>query len=263
MVAQGALRQRVVLLRQQPRRAGQLEQLGEQLLGVARGGRAQVRLDQPRRADVEAALDAGQAVVVAVAEDRRARAQLRLDRRDRGEEPRVVDGEQAGQADLQHRRVQLVVAVGDGVGAAAPRPSPCRGRARRWCPAAPAHASGTARPARSDERTPGRRSSSTSPSSTRCAAGRRRASQMPWSGSCQRRSTARPSLHQQRESPRRRRAARLGQGGHQVGHRAEHVELHLAVGGVADPHRAGAGVAGQRLDDRLRAERCRRRVYSG
>ena len=46
----------------------------------------------------------------------------------------------------------------------------------------------------------------------------------------------------------------LGDGRHQVGDRAEHVELDLAVGGVADADRPRPGVAGQGVDDRLGAQ---------
>ena len=49
-------------------------------------------------------------------------------------------------------------------------------------------------------------------------------------------------------------AARSATRRDQVGDRAEHVELDLAVGGVADPHRPGAGVPGQRVDHGLGAE---------
>ena len=50
------------------------------------------------------------------------------------------------------------------------------------------------------------------------------------------------------------RAAPVGDRRQQVGDRAEDVELELVVGEVADPHRPGAGVAGQGVDDRLGAE---------
>ena len=81
-----------------------------------------------------------------------------------------------------------------------------------------------------------------------------RASQMPWSGSCQRRDTAStmsPDQLDRATAPARRAGRRVGQ---QVGDRAEHVELDLAVGRVADADRAGAGVPGQGLDDRLGAQ---------
>ena len=58
VVAEATLGERVVLLGEQPRRARRLEHLLEELLRVAAPAGAQVRLDQPRRADVEAALDA-------------------------------------------------------------------------------------------------------------------------------------------------------------------------------------------------------------
>ena len=77
---------------------------------------------------------------------------------------------------------------------------------------------------------------------------------MPWSGSCQRRSTASTIASTTRQSASRTEPARVGDGGEQVGDRAEDVELDLPVGRVADAHRPGAGVAGQRVDDRLRAE---------
>ena len=44
------------------------------------------------------------------------------------------------------------------------------------------------------------------------------------------------------------------EGCNEVGDRPEDVELELAVGGVADAYRPGAGVAGQGVDDRLGAE---------
>src|SRR5262245_65759056 len=67
MVAQAALGLRVELLGQESRRAGAVEHLLEQLLGVGPAAGAQVGLDHPRRADVEAALAPGQAVVPPVA----------------------------------------------------------------------------------------------------------------------------------------------------------------------------------------------------
>ena len=73
VVAEAAFGERVVLLGEQPGRPGRLEHLLEQLLGVAAPAGAQVRLDQPRRADVEAALGAGQPVVPPVAVDDRRR----------------------------------------------------------------------------------------------------------------------------------------------------------------------------------------------
>ena len=60
-----------------PGRAGAVEHLVEQLLGVGPAAGAQVRLDQPGGAEVEAALDAGQAVVPAVPVDRRAARAVR------------------------------------------------------------------------------------------------------------------------------------------------------------------------------------------
>ena len=50
------------------------------------------------------------------------------------------------------------------------------------------------------------------------------------------------------------RAARGRDGGDEIGDRAEDVELDLAVGGVADPHRPRPGVPGQRVDHGLGAE---------
>ena len=50
------------------------------------------------------------------------------------------------------------------------------------------------------------------------------------------------------------RAAHLGHARDQVGDRPEHIELQLAVGGVADAHRPRPGVPGQRVDDRLGAQ---------
>src|SRR5690348_3869796 len=69
MVAQPTLGQRLVLLRQQPGGSGALEHLPEELLGVGPATGPQVRLDQPRRTQVEAALGTGQAVVPAVPVD--------------------------------------------------------------------------------------------------------------------------------------------------------------------------------------------------
>ena len=77
---------------------------------------------------------------------------------------------------------------------------------------------------------------------------------MPWSGSCQRRSTASTIRLDDPPVGRQYVTAQVGVGGEQVGDRAEHVELHLPVGRVADADRPGSGVAGQRLDDRLGAE---------
>ena len=77
---------------------------------------------------------------------------------------------------------------------------------------------------------------------------------MPWSGSCQRRSTACTIASRTRQSLVAHRAARVGDGGDQVGDRAEDVELDLAVGRVADPDRPRAGVAGQGVDDGLGPE---------
>ena len=48
-------------------------------------------------------------------------------------------------------------------------------------------------------------------------------------------------------------AARDGDLVGQLDDRPEHVELHLLRGGVADPHRAAAGVARDGVDDRLGA----------
>ena len=58
VVAEPSLGERVVLLGQQPGRARRLEHLLEQLLGIAAPARAEIGLDQPSRADVEAALGA-------------------------------------------------------------------------------------------------------------------------------------------------------------------------------------------------------------
>src|SRR5262249_17266182 len=74
MVAQTAFGLRVVLLRQQPGRPSAVEHLLEQLLGVRAPSGAQVRLDHPRRTEVEAALAAGQPVVPLVPIDGRSAA---------------------------------------------------------------------------------------------------------------------------------------------------------------------------------------------
>ena len=51
-----------------------------------------------------------------------------------------------------------------------------------------------------------------------------------------------------------RRRADLAERAQQVGDRAEHVQLDLPVGRVADPHGARPGVPGQRLDHGLRPQ---------
>ena len=84
--------------------------------------------------------------------------------------------------------------------------------------------------------------------------GGRRASQMPWSGSCQRRRTASTMFSRHPPLVVADRAAGVGDGRDQVGDRAEDVELELVVGEVADPDRPGAGVPGQGVDDRLGAQ---------
>src|SRR6266508_2508188 len=115
MVAEAARGVRVVLLGQQTGRAGAVEHLIEQLLGLGTPAGAQVRLDEPRRADVEAALEARDPVVEQVPVDRTAVAQVGLDLEYGRQEPRVVVGQQASQADPQCGRVEVVLAVGDGV----------------------------------------------------------------------------------------------------------------------------------------------------
>src|SRR6266542_558855 len=115
MVAEAARGVRVVLLGQQPGRAGAVEHLLEQLLGLGTPAGAQVRLDEPRRADVEAAIEARDPVVEQVPVDRTAVAQVGLDLEYGRQEPRVVVGQQASQADPQCGRVEVVLAVGDGV----------------------------------------------------------------------------------------------------------------------------------------------------
>ena len=101
---------------------------------------------------------------------------------------------------------------------------------------------------------PGRRSASTSPSSRRGGAaaggpprcrGRARASGAR---------PPRPSPRATRQSSLRTEPRAFGDGGEQVGDRAEDVELDLPVGGVADADRPGAGVPGQRVDDGLGPE---------
>src|SRR5207248_11368065 len=79
VVAQRAFRDRIVLLRQKAGRTGRVDDLGEQLFGLVAPPGEQIRLDQPGRADVEAALTAGQAVVAAVTVHSGPTAQLRLD----------------------------------------------------------------------------------------------------------------------------------------------------------------------------------------
>ena len=85
--------------------------------------------------------------------------------------------------------------------------------------------------------------------------GARRASQRPWSGSCQRRldrlRPSPPAPATRRRGPSRARRATASE---QVGDRAEDVQLELVVGEVADPDRPGAGVPGQGVDDRLGAQ---------
>src|SRR5690606_19122755 len=82
VVAQRALRDRVVLLGQQAGRAGTVDDLLEELLGLGSPPGEQVRLDHPRGAQVEAALVAGQAVVAPVAVDSGAAAEFPFDRGD-------------------------------------------------------------------------------------------------------------------------------------------------------------------------------------
>ena len=124
----------LVLLREQAGRTGQLEQPSEQRLGVLTAADHQVGLDEPGRADVHAALDAGQAVVVQVAEDRRTAPQSVLDRVDGGDEPWVVGRQQAAEADVQGRGLQLVPVVRGDVRLAGPRSTPGRRPARRCVP---------------------------------------------------------------------------------------------------------------------------------
>ena len=59
VVPESALGERVVLLGQEAGRSRRFEHLLEELLGVATPVGAEVGLDQPRRANVEAALDPG------------------------------------------------------------------------------------------------------------------------------------------------------------------------------------------------------------
>ena len=123
------------------------------------------------RADVEAALLPGQAVVPAVAVDDRAAAQLGLDREHGGQEARVVVGEQAGQADPQRRGVHLRRGRRRRCTRRPPRASP-------WSSTSSAIRSRSVDPLRAGRRrraaqrraAPGRRSASTSPWSRRGAA---------------------------------------------------------------------------------------------
>ena len=116
MVPQVRLGAGIVLLRQQPCRSEQVDQLVEQVPGLRNAAHRHVRLDQPRGADVEAALQARQAVVVPVPENGGPHAELPFHRGDGVQEPLVVDIEQAGQPDVQDRRVQVRAVVGHGVG---------------------------------------------------------------------------------------------------------------------------------------------------
>ena len=134
---------------------------------------------------------------------------------------------------------------------------PCSSTFAAMGRAAPTHSARPGRPCRSRQpQRPVDRHPAHHLASRRGAAAGRRASQMPWSGSCQRRADRlHHRLHEQRDVVvRELAAARSASRAHQVGDRPEHVELHLAVRGVADAHRAGAGVAGQGLDHGLRAE---------
>ena len=112
VVAERALGARVVLLGEQAGRAGELEHLVEQRLRVALAADERVGVREPERAQVEAALAAGQAVVAAVAVDGRALAQAQLDRLDGGGEALVVGGQQAAEADLQRGGVEVDAVVG-------------------------------------------------------------------------------------------------------------------------------------------------------
>src|SRR5688572_17583907 len=74
VVAEPPLGERIVLLRQQTRRAGAGDHLLEEFLRVRAPPGAQVGLDEPGAADVEAALTPGQPVIPAVAVDDRSAA---------------------------------------------------------------------------------------------------------------------------------------------------------------------------------------------
>ena len=117
MVAQVGFRAGVVFLGQQPRGAEQVHQLVKEVPGLLDPADGDVGLDQPRGADVEAALQARQAVVVPVAENGGPHPQFPLHRRDGGQEPGVVDVQQAGETDVQHGCVQVRAVVRHGVGA--------------------------------------------------------------------------------------------------------------------------------------------------
>ena len=86
-------------------------------------------------------------------------------------------------------------------------------------------------------------------------AGAMRASQMPWSGSCQRRATAWHMARDQAPVGVLEVTTPVGQGHDQLDDGAEHIELDLLVGQVADADRPRACVPGQRVDDGLGAER--------
>jgi len=81
-----------------------------------RDGPCEVRLDQPRGADVEAALGARHPIVPAIAVDHGSAAQLGLDLEHRCEKARIVVREEAREADPQGRGVDLLVAVRHRVG---------------------------------------------------------------------------------------------------------------------------------------------------
>ncbi|SHK84312.1 hypothetical protein SAMN05421803_1371, partial [Nocardiopsis flavescens] len=87
MIAQRPLTHRIELLRQQPRRPRAIHQMREQLLRLRTPTRRQIRLDQPRRAQMETPLTPRQPVITVIPVHRRPTAQLRLDRRHRRLEP--------------------------------------------------------------------------------------------------------------------------------------------------------------------------------
>ena len=104
VVAEATLGERVVLLRQEPRRPRGLEHLLEELLRVAAPAGAQVGLHEPGRADVEPTLEPGQPVVPAIAIDDSAASQLRLHLQHRREKARIVVGDEPREARPRGRR---------------------------------------------------------------------------------------------------------------------------------------------------------------
>ena len=117
MVAERSLQERVVLLRQQSFRAGEVDHRFKQALGIVGAAGLPERIDQPAGADEEAPFAARQAVVGKIPKHRRPHPQLPLDRRDRRQKLRVGALDEPRQADQEHRRIEIVALIGGRVGA--------------------------------------------------------------------------------------------------------------------------------------------------